>query len=150
MGLGVEDIGPRCYRLTNTKRLPLNLPGHRDGVAVITFDRNRAISRDDLMYITQDHPILSACIEQLLGLSEGTAVFAHWKSHGTPTLLMESIHGLECGAPAKLNADRVLPPTPIRTVINHHGKAEGDKDGKFTTDCAEITDPPHAQISEQA
>ena len=133
MGLDIEDIGPRSYRLTNTKRLPLNLPGHRDGVAVITFDRNRAISRDDLMYITQDHPILSACIDQLLGLSEGTAVFAHWQSHGTPTLLMESIHVLECVAPAKLNADRFLPPTPIRTVINHHGKAEVDKDGKFTT-----------------
>ena len=131
MGLGIDDIGPRTYRITNAERLPVNLPGNRDGVAALTFDRVRAISRDDLMYVSSDHPVIFACIEQFLGLNEGTTIFAHWKSDTTPTLLMESVFVLECLAPAKLNADRFLPPTPIRVVTNHRGKPEFGKNGKF-------------------
>ena len=44
---------------------------------------------------------------------------------------MESVFVLECLAPAKLNADRFLPPTPIRVVTNHRGKPEFGKNGKF-------------------
>ena len=133
MGLGIDDIGPRTYRITNASRLPVSLPGTRDGVVALTFDRARAVSRDDLMHVSLDHPIISACVEQLLGLDVGTAVFAHWKSDSTPTLLMESVFVLECLAPAEWNADRFLPPTPIRVVINHRGKPEIGKDGRFIT-----------------
>jgi ATP-dependent helicase HepA len=133
MGLGIDDIGPRTYRITNAGRLPVSLPGTRDGVVALTFDRARAVSRDDLMHVSLDHPIISACVEQLLGLDVGTAVFAHWKSDSTPTLLMESVFVLECLAPAEWNADRFLPPTPIRVVINHRGKPEIGKDGRFIT-----------------
>ena len=46
---------------------------------------------------------------------------------------MESVFVLECLAPAKWNADRFLPPTPIRVVINHRGKPELGQDGGFIT-----------------
>jgi len=131
MGLGIDDIGPRTYRITNADRLPINLPGNRDGVVALTFDRTRAISRDDLMYVSSDHPVILACIEQFLGLNVGTAIFAHWKSDSNPTLLLESVFVLECLAPAKLNADRFLPPTPIRVVTNHRGKPECGEGGRF-------------------
>jgi len=142
MGLGIDDIGPRTYRITHTGRLPVNLPGNRDGAAVLTFDRARAVSRDDLMYVSLDHPIISACVEQLLGLDVGTAVFAHWKSDSTPTLLMESVFVLECLAPAKWNADRFLPPTPIRVVINHRGDPELARDGEYITMPDTLLDGP--------
>ena len=142
MGLGIDDIGPRTYRITQTGRLPINLPGNRDGTAALTFDRARAVSRDDLMYVSLDHPIISACVEQLLGLDVGTAVFAHWKSDSTPTLLMESVFVLECLAPVKWNADRFLPPTPIRVVINHRGKPELGRDGEYITMPDTLRDGP--------
>jgi len=131
MGLGVDDIGPRTYRITHAGRLPVNLPGNRDGSAALTFDRSRAVSRDDLIYVSMDHPVISACVEQLLGLDVGTAVFAHWNADSAPTLLMESVFVLECLAPQRINADRFLPPTPIRVVINHRGKPELGHDGRF-------------------
>lgn len=142
MGLGIDDIGPRTYRISQTGRLPINLPGNRDGAAALTFDRARAVSRDDLMYVSLDHPIISACVEQLLGLDVGTAVFAHWKSDSSPTLLMESVFVLECIAPAKWNADRFLPPTPIRIVINHRGKPELGRDGEYITMPNTLRDGP--------
>ena len=131
MGLGIDDIAPQTYRVTNAHRLPINLPGDRDGVLGLTFDRTRAVSRDDLTFVSWDHPIMSACVEQLLGSNDGTAVFVHWDTDSSPTLLMESVFILECLAPSELNADRFLPPTPIRVVINHHGKPELNKDQRF-------------------
>ena len=132
-GLGVDDAGRQTYRLTNTERLPVNLPGHRGGTVVVTFDRELAVSRDDQVYLSWDHPIVTGCIEQMLGSHEGTTSFVIWESDGNPTLLLEMVFVLECLAPAKLHADRFLPPTPVRVVLNHQGKPALGEDGRFVT-----------------
>ena len=132
-GLGVDDAGRQTYRLTNTERLPVNLPGHRGGTVVVTFDRELAVSRDDQVYLSWDHPIVTGCIEQILGSHEGTISFVIWESDGNPTLLLEMVFVLECLAPAKLHADRFLPPTPVRVVLNHQGKPALGEDGRFVT-----------------
>ena len=132
-GLGVDDAGRQTYRLTNTERLPVNLLGHRGGTVVITFDRELAVSRDDQVYLSWDHPIVTGCIEQMLGSHEGTTSFVIWESDGNPTLLLEMVFVVECLAPAKLHADRFLPPTPVRVVLNHQGKPALGEDGRFVT-----------------
>ena len=132
-GLGVDDAGRQTYRLTNTERLPVNLPGHRGGTVVVTFDRELAVSRDDQVYLSWDHPIVTGCIEQMLGSHEGTTSFVIWESDGNPTLLLEMVFVVECLAPAKLHADRFLPPTPVRVVLNHQGKPALGEDGRFVT-----------------
>ena len=132
-GLGVDDAGRQTYRLTNSERLPVNLPVHRGGTVVVTFDRELAVSRDDQVYLSWDHPIVTGCIEQMLGSHEGTTSFVIWESDGNPTLLLEMVFVLECLAPAKLHADRFLPPTPVRVVLNHQGKPALGEDGRFVT-----------------
>ena len=148
MGLGIDDIAPQTYRITNAHRLPINLPGNRDGVVSLTFDRTRAVSRDDMIYVSWDHPIMSACVEQLLGSNDGTAVFVHWDTDSAPTLLMESVFILECLAPSELNADRFLPPTPIRVVMNHHGKPELNTDERFISLPKTMRNAPAHLITE--
>ena len=143
-GLGVDDAGRQTYRLTNTDRLPVNLPGNRGGTVVVTFDRELAVSRDDQVYLSWDHPIVTGCIEQLLGSHEGTTSFEIWEADGNPTLLLEVVFVLECLAPSRLHADRFLPPTPVRVVINHQGKPALGEDGRFLTlpDTTQ-SGPPH-------
>ena len=148
MGLGIDDIAPQTYRITNAHRLPINFPSNRDGVVSLTFDRTRAVSREDLVYVSWDHPIMSACVEQLLGSNDGTAVFVHWDTNSAPSLLIEFIFILECLAPSKLNADRFLPPTPIRVVINHHGKAELNADERFVSLPKQMKNGPAHLIPE--
>ena len=131
-GLGVDDAGRQTYRLTNTDRLPVNLPGNRGGTVVVTFDRELAVSRDDQVYLSWDHPIVTGCIEQLLGSHEGTTSFEIWEADGNPTLLLEVVFVLECLAPSRLHADRFLPPTPVRVVINHQGKPALGEDGRLS------------------
>ena len=143
-GIGVDDIGKQTYRLTNTERLPVNIPGNRSGTVVVTFDRILAVSRDDQVLLSWDHPIVTGCIEQLLASHDGTASFAIWETSGNPTLLLEVIYVLECLAPKKLHADRFLPPTPVRIVINHQGKPVLGEDGRFIKVPESIKDgPPH-------
>ena len=147
-GLGVDDIGKQTYRLTNTERLPVNIPGNRSGTVVVTFDRIQAVSRDDQVLLSWDHSIVTGCIEQLLASHDGTASFAIWEAKGKPTLLLEVIFVLECLAPKKLHADRFLPPTPVRIVINHQGKAALGEDGRFIKVPESIKDGPSHMIAE--
>ena len=147
-GIGVDDIGKQTYRLTNTERLPVNIPGNRSGTVVVTFDRILAVSRDDQVLLSWDHPIVTGCIEQLLASHDGTASFAIWETSGNPTLLLEVIYVLECLAPKKLHADRFLPPTPVRIVINHQGKPVLGEDGRFIKVPELIKDGPSHIITE--
>ena len=147
-GLGVDDIGEQTYRLTNTERLPVNIPGNRSGTVIITFNRILAASRDDQVFLSWDHPIVTGCIEQLLGSHEGTASFGIWETPNNPTLLLEVIFVLECLAPKKLHADRFLPPTPVRVVINHQGKPVLGEDGRFAKIPKNINDGPSHVIAE--
>ena len=147
-GLGVDDIGKQTYRLTSTERLPVNIPGNRSGTVVITFDRLLAVSRDDQVLLSWDHPIVTGCIEQLLASHEGSASFAIWEANGNPTLLLEVIFVLECLAPKKLHADRFLPPTPVRIVINHQGKPALGEDGRFIKIPETIKNGPSHIVAE--
>ena len=91
---------------------------------------------------------MSACVEQLLGSNDGTAVFVHWDIDSAPTLLVESVFILECLAPSQLNADRFLPPTPIRVVMNHHGKPELNTDERFISLPKTMRNAPAHLITE--
>jgi len=147
LGLEINDIGLHAYRLGNTERLPISLPESRSGTFSLTFDRTQAASRDDLMFMSCDHPVVSACADQLLGSNDGTAVFAHWQSESAPALYLETVFVLECLAPSELNANRFLAPTPIRIVVNHLGKAATDLDGKFITAPQMLKNIPSHLIS---
>jgi ATP-dependent helicase HepA len=118
-GVQVEDLSPRTY---------LFRPGHlitdafpalpEDGLSV-TFDRTRALSRDDLGFMTWDHPLVRGALDLLLGSEAGNASFGVWKSAGNEALLLEIIGIVECVAPAALHADRFLPARPLRIVVDH-------------------------------
>jgi ATP-dependent helicase HepA len=62
--------------------------------------------------------------------------------------LLEVIYVLECLAPKKLHADRFLPPTPVRIVINHQGKPVLGEDGRFVNIPESIKDGPSHIIAE--
>jgi ATP-dependent helicase HepA len=45
-----------------------------------------------------------------------------WNGPGAQDILLESIYVIECVAPAHLNSERFLLPSPVRLVINHTGE----------------------------
>jgi len=118
-GVQVEAIGSRSYVLqghaVTTDSFP-ELPG--EGL-VGTFDRRRAIGREDVDLLTSDHPIVTGAVDLLLGSEQGNCTFGIWPDKNDKTILIEAVFVLEALAPAHLHADRFLPPTPLRILVNH-------------------------------
>jgi ATP-dependent helicase HepA len=86
---------------------------------VATCDRRRALSREDVGFLTWDHPMVTGAMDLLLGAEMGTCAFAVLPAVNERTLLLELIFVLEAIAAPRLHADRFLPLTPVRLVVSH-------------------------------
>ena len=119
-GVSVEDLGSRSYLLRPGNLQAEALPSLPETGMAATFSRNRALSREDLGFLTRDHPLVRGALDLLLGSEMGNAAFGVWKTPGTEAVLLEVYVLVECVAPIALHADRFLPATPIRVVVDHH------------------------------
>ncbi|MDB6172832.1 MAG: SNF2-related protein [Chthoniobacteraceae bacterium] len=120
-GVNVEDLGGgnRTYLLQPGHLLTDAFPSLPEEGMSVTFDRTRALSREDLGFMSADHPLLSGALDLLLGAEAGNACFGVWKGSGKEAMMLEAYCVVECVAPAALHADRFLPATPVRVVVNH-------------------------------
>ncbi len=127
-GIYVEDLGPRTYLLnpdcTPNDELPMLERGDRS----VTFERSRAVVREDQELLTWDHPLVETAIEAELGSPRGGAAFSVIDDESASVMLLEAVFVLECVAPAALNVDRFLAPTPIRVVVD---QTEADVTGEY-------------------
>ena len=100
-----------------------------DGVTV-TFDRANALAHEDREFLTWEHPMVRQSMEMLTTSDLGsTAVTALQDRRFKPgSLFLELIFVADCPAPALLQADRFLPPTPMRLLIDAQGN---DRSAEF-------------------
>lgn len=91
----------------------------QEGV-LATFDRSRAISREDVLFITPDHSVVGDSIDLLVNSEKGTSSFSIYESD-TPNVSLEVVFVLETVALSHLHVDRYLSPTPIRVVVDIRG-----------------------------
>lgn len=117
-----EEQEPRRYLLNPDGTNSPEFPSLGDGETVMTFDRETALVREDLVFATRDHPLLGDAMEMLLSSQSGNAAFALLDDTGAPRLWLEALYVLEPVAPPRLHADRFLAPTPIRVALNQHLK----------------------------
>ncbi len=120
-GVYAEELGVRTYLLNPDAAASPDFPSLQRGETGLTFDRAVALVREDLEFMTCDHPLLGDAMELLLASESGNAVFAVIDGDGgPPRLLLEAVFVLESVAPPRLHVDRFLPPTPIRVVVDQH------------------------------
>jgi ATP-dependent helicase HepA len=119
-GVSVDELDKSFYKLTPTERYMEAFPGLPNDGVLATFDRTRALSRDDLAFLTWDHAMFSGACEMMLGSENGNSAFAVYPKSGQKGFLLEVIYILECTAPKELHLDRFLPTTPLRVVVNHN------------------------------
>ena len=127
--ISLDEIDHRTFRLFFNdgleKQFPV--PALKKNGMVATFDRNKAVTREDIEFLNVDHPMVRGCIELFLGTVEGNSSVAVLKNTGAFGILLESVYVLECICPKKLNIGRFLPSVPIRIVVNHTGEDVSDK-----------------------
>ena len=94
-------------------------PGIPQEGMLATFSRKSAIHRDDIQFISADHPMVTGASELFLGSEHGNSSFCTFSDSGEQGFIIETIFILECPAPKKLHIERFIPPTPIRICVNH-------------------------------
>jgi ATP-dependent helicase HepA len=122
----VQDLAHRTYKLGSAGVLADSFPGLPTGGFSVTCDRERALAREDIQFLTWDHPLVSGALDFLLGSEKGNCSFAQWPDTRTDGLYLEAIYLLECVAPPHLHVDRFLPPTPLRVLVDDKGNEGSD------------------------
>jgi len=115
-----EPIMERTYRLEVFNAEEVDFPGIKGDRMVVTFDRKIAVTRDDIEFLTWDHPMVTGAIELFLGSGKGNASIVEMKGTGKPGIFLESVYILECVAPGELHMNRFLARRPIRTLVDHN------------------------------
>jgi ATP-dependent helicase HepA len=113
----VEEIASRTYKLGSAGILRDSFPGLPAGGFTVTCDRERALVREDVQFLTWDHPLVTGALDLLLGSEKGNCSLAADEKTKSTVPQVESVYVLECIAPEQLQVDRFLPPTPIRVAV---------------------------------
>jgi len=121
--INVEEIGFRTYRLGAAGAFIDSFPGLPAGGFTVTSDRDRALQREDIQFLTWDHPLVTGAIDLILGSEKGNSSFARMPDSASSGLILEAIYLLECVAPSALHIDRFLPPTPVHVLVDQRGEA---------------------------
>ena len=118
-GVHTEDLGNRSYLILPGHLLTDAFPALPPEGTSVTFDRARALSREDIGFLTWDHPLVRGAFDLLLGAESGNSAFGIWKSPAGEAIFLEVCAVVEALAPAPLHVDRFLPATPLRIVVDH-------------------------------
>ena len=86
-----------------------------------TFDRRRAIAREDIAFISPDHPLMRDSLDLLVSSTRGTTAFGHRKADAQ-NVVLETIFVLEAVADARWHVEQFLAPTPVRVVVDIRGR----------------------------
>jgi len=119
-GIKLEEAGSGRMALITEYCTDHSFPLPRAERPVITYDRTTAFTYDTTEFLTIDHPMVSGALDLFLSSPHGTTSFALWNDSTTTEVLLESLHVVECIAPASLRLFRFFTPDPVRTVVNHH------------------------------
>ena len=122
-GVTVEEHSEDCYILMPGDHMRVSqfpeLP--EDGVTV-TLSRAKALAREDMLFLTWEHPMVRSTMDLILNSEQGNAAFGIVRHDDLDPgqLLLEAIFLVECAAPKHLGVTRYLPQTLIRVLADNN------------------------------
>ncbi len=118
----MEYLAPRSYFLRTRHENSELFSAIPDGGISVTFDRKKALSREDFSFLSWDHPIVTGTIDMILSSGKGAVSYGVLRSDEKSAILLEFMFVVETIGGKSLNVDRFLPSTPIRLVTDHTGR----------------------------
>ncbi len=97
-------------------------PGLRSGGYLATYDRSLALSREDIQFLSPDHPLVEGALALLLDQAEGRASVALWPAAPEQGIWIEFLFLLEAVGPGRLSLPRFLPPTSLALTLDIEGE----------------------------
>lgn len=101
-----------------------HFPGLKEDGNSVTYSRTKALIREDMEFLSWEHPMVNESMEMILNSETGNATVTtiSVKSIAPGTLFLETFYTINCAAPKYLQLDRFLPFTPIRILMDVSGK----------------------------
>lgn len=124
IGVEQDDLGENSIVITPTGTMLVpDFPGLKEEGVTVTFDRQLALAREELEFLTWDHPMIRQGIDLIVSGDIGKASMALLVNKQLPagTLLVELIYMIESQSPKGLQLNRFLPPTPVRLLLDSKG-----------------------------
>lgn len=123
-GIESEDHSDNALILRpGEKMLDASFPLGNDEAVTITYDRELALSREDMQFITWEHPMVQGGMDLVLSGSMGNTAVALLKNKAIKagTMLVELLYVSEAIAPKHLQLGRFLPPIALRCLLDDKG-----------------------------
>ena len=124
IGVEQDDLGENSIVITPTGTMLVpDFPGLKEEGVTVTFDRQLALAREELEFLTWDHPMIRQGVDLIASGDIGKASMALLVNKQLPagTLLVELIYMIESQSPKGLQLNRFLPPTPVRLLLDSKG-----------------------------
>ena len=123
-GVEQEEHSEHAWILRPGAHLREPFPHLPEEGVTVTDRRDTALARDDMQFLTWEHPMVEGALDMILGETRGKASVSLLKNPKIKagTLLVEAIYTLDYLAPRYLQADRFLPTTVIRHLLDGQGR----------------------------
>ena len=124
-GVDTDFHSADCFIIRPSDHMRVSyFPGLSEDGMTVTVNRQIALAREELQFLTWEHPLVTAAMELVLSSETGNAAISVIRHSDLKAgqFLLECLFIVECSAPAELQIGRFLPHTPIRVLINQHQK----------------------------
>lgn len=123
-GIDSEDHSENALVLKpGEKMLDAGFPLGDDEGVTVTYDRAQALVREDMQFLTWEHPMVQGGMDLVLSGSMGNTAVALIKNKALKpgTVLLELLYVSEVVAPRALQLGRYLPPAALRCLLDANG-----------------------------
>lgn len=124
-GVDQEDHSETSWVLHPSEQMRVShFPGLAEEGMTVTYEREQALAREDMHYLSWEHPLVIGAQEMIAHSEFGNTALATIKLPPLKpgTLLLEALFVLHCPAPLALQLDRYLPEAVLRVLIDSNGK----------------------------
>lgn len=120
-GVECEALSESTYFISPSSLTLLeHFPGLPDEGTLITYNRQLALAREDITFLSWEHPMVMGMIDILLASEQGNASMGLIQDDEERMILLEAVYILESVAPKALHAERFMPPTVVRVLVNQY------------------------------
>ena len=120
-GVDTEFHSAECFIIKPSDHLRVShFPNLSEDGMTITINRHIALAREEIQFLTWEHPLVTSAMDLVLSSETGNAAISVVKHEQLKAgqFLIECLFIVECSAPAELQIGRFLPHTPVRVLIN--------------------------------
>ena len=123
LGIITEFHSDNSYVIKPGEHMQAELVGLKEDGNTITYSRAKALRREDMEYMSWEHPMVSECLEMIANSEFGNTAVAVISTNALEkgSLLIETWYSINLIADQRLQLQRYLPSTPTRCLLDNKG-----------------------------